>query len=145
MRYFSTRGQAEPRDFGGVLLAGLAEDGGLFMPETWPERSAVEWRALRDHEYTYAVYRRDGRELLFRHATDPYQMHDLSGEKSVAATLRHYREKSQAWRKEHNDAFESCTWYRDPWTEERNIVQTAMGVKQDLGALQQIHAKWFQP
>ena len=51
MRYFSTRGQAEPRDFGGVLLAGLAEDGGLFMPETWPQRSAAEWRALRDLPY----------------------------------------------------------------------------------------------
>jgi threonine synthase len=51
MRYFSTRGQAEPRDFGGVLLAGLGEDGGLFMPETWPERSAAEWRRLRDLPY----------------------------------------------------------------------------------------------
>lgn len=51
MRYISTRGQAEPRDFGGVLLAGLAEDGGLFMPESWPERSAAEWRALRGLPY----------------------------------------------------------------------------------------------
>ena len=37
MRYISTRGGAAPRDFEGVLLAGLAEDGGLFMPETWPQ------------------------------------------------------------------------------------------------------------
>ena len=51
MRYISTRGQSEPRDFSGVLLAGLAEDGGLFMPETWPVRSAAEWRALRDLPY----------------------------------------------------------------------------------------------
>jgi threonine synthase len=33
MRYISTRGRAAPRDFEGVLLAGLAEDGGLFLPE----------------------------------------------------------------------------------------------------------------
>jgi threonine synthase len=51
MRYISTRGEAPPRDFGGVLLAGLAEDGGLFMPETWPERSAAEWRAMRGLPY----------------------------------------------------------------------------------------------
>jgi threonine synthase len=51
MRYISTRGQAEPRDFNGVLLAGLAEDGGLFMPEVWPERSAAEWRSLRGLPY----------------------------------------------------------------------------------------------
>ncbi len=51
MRYISTRGQAAPRDFEGVLLAGLAEDGGLFMPETWPVLSAAEWRSLRGLPY----------------------------------------------------------------------------------------------
>ncbi|HWT09888.1 MAG TPA: threonine synthase [Roseomonas sp.] len=51
MRYVSTRGQAAPRDFEAVLLAGLAEDGGLFVPETWPTLSPVEWRALRGLPY----------------------------------------------------------------------------------------------
>lgn len=51
MRYVSTRGQAASRDFQGVLLAGLAEDGGLFMPETWPTLSADDWRALRGLSY----------------------------------------------------------------------------------------------
>jgi threonine synthase len=51
MRYVSTRGEAPPRDFEGVLLAGLAEDGGLFVPESWPELSAAEWRALRGLPY----------------------------------------------------------------------------------------------
>ena len=47
MQYVSTRGRAAPRDFEGVLLAGLAEDGGLFLPESWPELGPAEWRALR--------------------------------------------------------------------------------------------------
>jgi threonine synthase len=51
MRYLSTRGQAAPRDFEGVLLAGLAEDGGLFLPESWPSLSAAEWRAMRGLPY----------------------------------------------------------------------------------------------
>jgi threonine synthase len=51
MRYISTRGAAPPRDFEGVLLAGLAEDGGLFMPEAWPVLSSAEWRALRGLPY----------------------------------------------------------------------------------------------
>ena len=51
MRYLSTRGEAPPRDFEGVLLAGLAEDGGLFVPESWPELSPAEWRALRGLPY----------------------------------------------------------------------------------------------
>ncbi len=51
MRSLSTRGQAAPRDFEGVLLAGLAEDGGLFLPESWPTLSPAEWRGLRGLPY----------------------------------------------------------------------------------------------
>jgi threonine synthase len=51
MRYISTRGQAPARDFAGVLLAGLAEDGGLFIPETWPVLSPADWRSLRGLPY----------------------------------------------------------------------------------------------
>ncbi len=51
MRYLSTRGQAPARDFAGVLLAGLAEDGGLFVPESWPVFSPAELRALRGLPY----------------------------------------------------------------------------------------------
>lgn len=51
MRYVSTRGQAAPRDFEAVLLAGLAEDGGLFVPESWPTLSPAEWHALRGLPY----------------------------------------------------------------------------------------------
>lgn len=51
MRYVSTRGQAPARDFPGVLLAGLAEDGGLFVPDTWPHFSAADLRALRGLPY----------------------------------------------------------------------------------------------
>jgi threonine synthase len=36
MRYVSTRGAAPVLDFAGVLLAGLARDGGLYVPEIWP-------------------------------------------------------------------------------------------------------------
>lgn len=37
MKYISTRGQAEPVDFAGACLAGLAADGGLYVPESWPQ------------------------------------------------------------------------------------------------------------
>ena len=36
MRYVSTRGMAPVLDFGEALLAGLADDGGLYVPEAWP-------------------------------------------------------------------------------------------------------------
>jgi len=37
--------------------------------------------------------------------------------------------------KVHNDSFETCTWYRDRWTEDR--TNTASGVTQNLETLNQ--------
>ena len=51
MQYVSTRGLAASRDFAGVLLAGLAEDGGLFVPAEWPHWSAADLRAMRGLPY----------------------------------------------------------------------------------------------
>jgi threonine synthase len=51
MHYVSTRGKAPVLDFAGVLLAGLAEDGGLYMPQTWPHFSPEDWRAMRGLSY----------------------------------------------------------------------------------------------
>jgi threonine synthase len=36
VRYVSTRGEAPPLGFGEAMLAGLARDGGLYVPEAWP-------------------------------------------------------------------------------------------------------------
>ena len=49
MRYVSTRGSAPVLDFEQVTLTGLASDGGLYLPEEWPQFSATEiasWRGL---------------------------------------------------------------------------------------------------
>ena len=39
MRYVSTRGEGAPLNFVEAMLAGLARDGGLYVPETWPSVS----------------------------------------------------------------------------------------------------------
>jgi len=41
MQFISTRGQAPPSSFSDVLLAGLAPDGGLYMPVSWPRLDAL--------------------------------------------------------------------------------------------------------
>ena len=51
MQYVSTRGHAPVRDFAGVLLAGLAEDGGLYVPDSWPHFAVADWRAMRGLPY----------------------------------------------------------------------------------------------
>ncbi len=40
--YHSTRGQAPELDLRGVTLAGLATDGGLYVPKTWPDFSPAD-------------------------------------------------------------------------------------------------------
>lgn len=56
MRYVSTRGQTPPQSFDEVLLAGLAPDGGLFMPETWPQFSTNELSGLAALSYTEVAF-----------------------------------------------------------------------------------------
>ncbi|MPY76231.1 MAG: threonine synthase [Alphaproteobacteria bacterium] len=51
MRYISTRGKAPALAFDDVLLAGLAVDGGLYVPEAWPRFSADEMRSMRGLSY----------------------------------------------------------------------------------------------
>jgi threonine synthase len=51
LRYVSTRGNAPALVFDEVLLAGLARDGGLYLPETWPRLTAGEFAALRGLSY----------------------------------------------------------------------------------------------
>ena len=59
--YVSTRGRAPRQSFSGVLLAGLAEDGGLMVPATLPRITAEEfeaWRPLPYHALAAVVLRK---------------------------------------------------------------------------------------
>jgi threonine synthase len=51
MQYQSTRGNASNLDFRGVTLAGLASDGGLYVPRDWPRFSAEQIAAMRHLPY----------------------------------------------------------------------------------------------
>jgi threonine synthase len=47
MRYLSTRGHADRKRFCEILLEGLAPDGGLYLPESYPQISANDLTQLR--------------------------------------------------------------------------------------------------
>ncbi len=51
MDYISTRGAAPALDFAGATLAGLASDGGLYVPREWPRFSAAEIAAMAGLPY----------------------------------------------------------------------------------------------
>lgn len=51
MKYISTRGQSPALSFNDVLLGGLAPDGGLYMPEVYPQFSDVDLTIMRSMNY----------------------------------------------------------------------------------------------
>ncbi len=55
MKYISTRGACPAVDFESALLAGLAPDGGLYMPATWPRMSVEEARKIGELSYAQAA------------------------------------------------------------------------------------------
>lgn len=57
MRYVSTRGAAPVLDFRGATLAGLANDGGLYLPEEWPQFSQHDIAALTGLSYAETAAR----------------------------------------------------------------------------------------
>ena len=75
MQYISTRGNAPRLGFADVTLAGLASDGGLYLPESWPMMEREHIRALRGLDYPDLAT-----EILIRFCGD-----DLS--KSTVETL----------------------------------------------------------
>ena len=61
MRYISTRGGMSPRTFREILLEGLASDGGLALPESYPQFSAddlARMRKLNYRELAFAILSR---------------------------------------------------------------------------------------
>ena len=65
MRYISTRGQSAPQAFCDILLGGLAPDGGLYLPETYPQVTRAELDAWRKLSYADLAY-----EILSKFITD---------------------------------------------------------------------------
>ncbi|MFP5455421.1 MAG: threonine synthase [Alphaproteobacteria bacterium] len=51
MQYVSTRGSAPRLGFEDVTLAGLASDGGLYVPDQWPSFTTAEIAAMRGLSY----------------------------------------------------------------------------------------------
>ncbi len=65
MRYVSTRGGGAPAGFSDILLGGLMEDGGLAVPESYPQVTAAELTAWRQLDYRDLAF-----EILRRYADD---------------------------------------------------------------------------
>ncbi|MGV2121548.1 threonine synthase [Agrobacterium vitis] len=56
MDFISTRGEAPALNFCDALLAGLARDGGLYLPREWPKMRKRDIRALRGKTYQEVAF-----------------------------------------------------------------------------------------
>ena len=56
MKYISTRGTAPILEFDDVLLAGLGRDGGLYVPESWPQFDAAKLEQLEALSYSQLAF-----------------------------------------------------------------------------------------
>jgi len=61
LRYISTRhgsqGEPAPLGFEDIMLAGLARDGGLYLPAEWPQFSTAEIASLKGLDYNELAFR----------------------------------------------------------------------------------------
>ena len=65
MNYISTRGNSPAQTFSEILLGGLAPDGGLYLPESYPQFSETDLAAMRAMNYRELAF-----TILSRFATD---------------------------------------------------------------------------
>jgi threonine synthase len=85
VRYQSTRGDAPILDFADTLLAGLAVDGGLYVPESWPTITDNDLRSYRNLEYAAVAHR-----VLLPFVGDSVASDDLAAMTAAAyATFSH--------------------------------------------------------
>ena len=71
-QFISTRGEAPEASFADVLLAGLAPDGGLYMPAAWPNFGAGEIAAFKGKRYQDVAF-----EILISFVGDSFSAVDL--------------------------------------------------------------------
>ena len=67
MKYISTRGHVGGEQFCDILLGGLAPDGGLYLPEAYPQISKAElasWRHLSYAELAFAIFSKFATDIL---------------------------------------------------------------------------------
>lgn len=87
MKYISTRGHSTPQSFSDILLGGLAPDGGLYLPESYPQVAdhLNEWRTLDYAELAFRIL------SLFIDDIPPADLRSICQKTYTAETYRHCR------------------------------------------------------
>lgn len=93
MKYISTRGNSPAQTFSEILLGGLAPDGGLYLPESYPTFSEIDLAAMRSMNYRELAF-----AILSRFADDipAHDLRDIINRTYTADVYCHVREGQDA-------------------------------------------------
>jgi len=93
MKYISTRGNSPAQTFSEILLGGLAPDGGLYLPESYPKFSETDLAAMRAMSYPELAF-----TILSRFADDipVADLRDIVNRTYTADVYKHTREGQNA-------------------------------------------------
>ena len=120
--------EVEGRNLTAYIKGEKSNDSGALMMGTGATavfEDGHEWRAWRTKRYTYAQYLIDGKELLFDHKEDPFQMKNLAQSEEYQEIKQNLRNQMLKKMDEIGDTFEPCSCYQDHWIENRIIKRTA--------------------
>ena len=119
---------AEGKDFSMAVKGEEVRDDGALMMCTGPTAAwgdGQEWRAFRTRRYKYAVYRSDQQEFLFDLENDPYERNNLAGDPEYRDRMEDLKRQMYSRMEAVGDRFESNSYYREHWVEDRIIRHTA--------------------
>jgi threonine synthase len=93
MKYISTRGNSPAQTFCEILLGGLAPDGGLYLPESYPQFSDTDLAAMRGMTYAELAF-----TILSRFADDipAADLREIVNKTYTAEVYCHTREGQNA-------------------------------------------------
>ncbi len=105
-----------------VLIANYTSHWDFFQTgTTWPE-----WRGVHTKRYTYVKWLA-GKEELYDNLEDPFQMHNLVAEQGAKETLLELRWRLKELMVTAHDDFLNGRQYASWYTDQRNLVRTALG------------------
>lgn len=101
----------------------ISDEGSLMMctGPTATYGNGNEWRAYRTKRYTYAIFKKDGKELLFDNLTDPFQMTNLANDPKHSELKEKLRKEMFDKMEKNHDMFRDNSYYREHWIENRII------------------------
>ena len=124
MRYISTRGEAPPQGFTDVLLAGLAPDGGLYVPEQWPHLSRDEIAGFAGRSYVDVAER-----VIAPFVGDDLSREDLRG--SLERAYASFAHRSVAPVRQVDDNLFSLELFHGPTLAFKDVAMQWLGQMMD--------------